>query len=373
MRQQPGRPFNIGSDGWPRIGCAARNTHSRCDGDPGLADIGVVYLYRFAEGELPARDFLASYRAHAAGVDHDLHVIFKGFPDRRALASAQTMFAGLPIRAIELDDTGFDVGSYFAAAKLVSNRRLVFFNTFSELLTDDWLKKFDTALSHPEVGLVGATGSWQSLSSYYEAVIGIARYEIMLFLNRLREFTTGARHPKEGQDIEIEDDGNRDTRGVVKRRIIARIGRGFDHLFRLDRYVLYLFQYARYPNPHVRSNAFMIERDRFLSLRRPPFNKKHALYQFESGRRSMTKQIEAQGLKPVVVGRNGKFYNTSEWKASATFWNNQQANLIAADNRTRQYANATEVGRARLRDYAWVAPSSWTFKAHRTPLEIDGR
>ena len=334
-----------------------------------MADIGVVYLYRFSEGELPPRAFLNSYRAHPAGVDHDLHVIFKGFPDASTLSSARTVFADLLINPIELDDTGFDVGSYFAAAKVVSNRRLVFFNTFTELLADDWLKKFDAALSLPEAGLVGATGSWQSRSSYYEAIIGMAWARVRHLLRRLTEFAARRRHPKESQDVRVGGEDAQDAQGVDKRRIIALVGRGFNRLFRFDRYLMYLCHYARYPNPHVRTNAFMIERDRFLSLRAPSFKKKYGVYKFESGRQSMTKQIVAQGLKPVVVGSNGKFYKISEWKSSSTFWVNEQANLIAADNRTRQYASATEEGRARFQDYAWVPPSSWTYKAHRVPLE----
>ena len=81
----------------------------------------------------------------------------RDFPDYRALTSAQAIFASLPINPIELDDTGFDVGSYFAAAKRVSNRRLIFFNTFSELLADDWLKKFDRC-----VELAGRGTGWRN-------------------------------------------------------------------------------------------------------------------------------------------------------------------------------------------------------------------
>ena len=102
----------------------------------------------------------------------------------------------------------------------------------------------------------------------------------------------------------------------------------------LRRYLLAPFNYlhcyvefGRYPNPHIRTNAFMIERDRFLSLTFPLFKKKSDVYKFESGRRSMTKQISAQGLKPIVVDRTGKTYDITEWKASSTFWTNDQVNL----------------------------------------------
>jgi hypothetical protein len=137
--------------------------------EPGLARIGVIYLCRFAEGECPVRAFVDSYRARPAGVAHDLHVIFKGFSDRSSRAAVRALFGELPVHAIESEDKGYDIGSYFAAARVVVNRRVIFFNTFSELLVDNWLKKFDDALSLPGVGLVGATGSWQSHRSLYQA------------------------------------------------------------------------------------------------------------------------------------------------------------------------------------------------------------
>jgi hypothetical protein len=324
-----------------------------------LADIGVVYLYRFAEGKLPARAFIDSYRAHPAGVDHDLHVVFKGFPDARALASARTLFAGLPINPIELEDAGFDVGSYFAAAKIVSNRRLIFFNTFSELLAGDWLKKFDNALSLPDVGLVGATASWQSLSSYYEVLIRLVLHEVVRLLSGRAE---GAGGPESIQDVQGDQFAD-EQRNVPPR------GRGIYLLLRLDKYLHYLHEYGRYPNPHIRSNAFMIERDRFLSLGASSFSRKSSAYKFESGRRSMTKQIVAQNLKPLVIDRDGKVYSIPEWKSSSTFWIDRQANLIAADNRTRQYATGGAERRRRLEDYAWVHPSCWTLKVHRSRLQ----
>jgi hypothetical protein len=274
------------------------------------------------------------------------------------------MFAGLLINPIELDDTGYDVGSYFAAAKRVPNRRLIFFNTFSELLADDWLKKFDDALSLPGVGLVGATGSWQSLSSYYEALIGLGWQEIKHMLGSPTESAASPPAAKENQDMK----GNGDSQviqGLEKRSFIVQIGRGLYRLLRLDRYLLYLYEYGRFPNPHIRTNAFMIERTRFLSLHAPPFDKKGDLYKFESGRQSMTKQVLSQGLKPLVVDRTGKVYNASEWKSSSTFWIGRQSNLVAGDNRTRSYAQGDEALRTWLEDNAWAYPSSWTTRGRR--------
>lgn len=336
-----------------------------------MAAIGVVYLYRFAEGEFPVRAFLASYLAHPAGIDHDLHVIFKGFPDQNSLAAARSLFAGLPINSIELEDSGYDIGSYFAAAKLVSNRRLAFFNTFTEVLADDWLKKFDTALSLPGVGLVGATGSWQSHSSGYEAGIKRAWYWLTHPLDYLEDVLSAVRRAEQlaekhgGEHTRIYSDTN-------ERRNIVQLVRNLYVAARLDRYILYRYEYGRYPNPHIRTNAFMIDRDRFLALKTSRFKTKSDVYRFESGRESLTKQIMAQHLKPVVVDKCGIAYDISEWKSSSTFWIGEQANLIVADNRTRDYSKGDPRRRTRLQDNAWVHPSAWEIRGRRLSTPNDG-
>ena len=318
-----------------------------------LSHIGVVYLCRCAEGAGPVRTFVESYRAHAAGADHDLHVIFKGFTGKAALGSAAALFAGLPIHPIELTDTGYDIGSYFAAASEVANRRLIFFNTFSVLLADDWLKKFDDALSLPGVGLVGATGSWQSHRSLYEQSLRYARHSMRHPLQYLRELQDDHSSPAAGRSP-----ASIGAAGKSAKIDASRLYRRFaTSLYRLVHFRHYLSQYAPFPNPHIRTNAFMIERDRLLSLKVSSFRTKFGVYKFESGWQSLTRQILDQALRPVVVDCDGAVYDIADWKASSTFWINGQVKLIAADNRTRDYSEGSQRMRERLQANAWQDPA----------------
>lgn len=325
-----------------------------------MVDIGVVYLYRFAEGECPVRTFLESYRVHPPGVGHDLHVIFKGFPNRDSSAAARALFKDLPINAIEIGDFGFDINAYFAAASAISNRRLIFFNTFSELLSDNWLLRFDNAFRLPSVGLVGATGSWQSHFSLFEA-------NLKRDIERVRYW---AQHPlsyfertriasDDAKDFKMAERPSSDPRYPRRNRDIAHAVRALRSLMRVRLYVHYRRNYSPYPNPHIRTNAFMIDRDRFLALRNLAPRTKFDAYKFESGNNSLTRQVMAQGLKPVVVDRTGKVYDISEWKQSSTLWSDDQINLVVADNRTREYAVGDFETRLRLENHAWVDPSSW--------------
>ena len=300
-----------------------------------MAETGVFYLYRFAEGEAGVRRFLDSYRTHPAGLDHDLHVILKGFPNQDALAAARALFRSLPINAIEVDDGGYDIGSYITAAKMVVNPKLLFLNTFSEILADNWLYSFGRALDLPGVGLVGATGSWQSASSGYEA----AFFKAVRLLKSM------------GHTVGLGGNELAPSRNNI-RRLLRKLPRA-------ALYPVRLYEFGRHPNPHIRTNAFMIRRDVFLSLRAVALKKKIDAYKFESGRRSMSKQIMARGLRPVVVDRWGKVYEIPEWRSSSTFWIDLQANLLVADNQTAGYAAGGPERRKVLKNNAWDGPWCW--------------
>jgi hypothetical protein len=303
-----------------------------------LASVGVVYLYRFAEGEVPARAFLESYCAHPAGTEHDLHVILKGFPDKKSYDSARALFDPVRVNLIELDDTGYDIGSYIAAAKRISNDQLLFFNTFSEVLADRWLSHLCNALNRPGVGLVGATGSWQSQNSGYTAV--------------LLRFAHWVRHPVAYARSYFELDAGSGVDAAAHRRSLGDI-------FLKIRGLADVYEFRGYPNPHLRTNAFMIERDRFLSLRHVPFRRKADVYKFESGRHSLTKQVLAMNLKVLVVDRRGTVYDMKDWRSSSTFWSENQENLMISDNTTRKYSFGSPQLRHLLQNYAWYPPRCW--------------
>jgi len=317
-----------------------------------MRDVAVIYLFRFAEGESPVSRFLESYSKYPAGIDHDFYVVFKGFPDQAALAVGRALFANVSFTPIELDDSGYDVGSYLNAAKIVSNNHLIFLNTFSQIRCKNWLRSFDRALRISNVGLVGATGSWQANTSSYEAAIAnLLKYEWR---------SQSARILPKGWVRRLRLDQADDVmyrrvhKLTVKRLILAPL-----------EYAQRFYEYGRFPNPHIRTNAFMIERKQFLSLKFPAFVSKQDVYKFESGRKSLTRQILASGLRPVVVGGDGTMYEISEWRSSSTFWTNEQDNLIIEDNRTAAYAQGERSFRTKLENFAWIHPWQWTANCAR--------
>ncbi len=111
--------------------------------------------------------------------------------------------------------------------------------------------------------------------------------------------------------------------------------------------------YDPFPNPHIRTNAFMMSREMMSSVKHGLFMTKSSVHRFESGKSGLTKQIVQRGLKALVVGKDGKEYDIDEWPVSRTFWQDDQSNLLVADNQTRRYARSDERGKRMLTSSAW--------------------
>jgi hypothetical protein len=275
-----------------------------------LRRVCVIYLAWKPLGLEAFASFVTSYRAHRAGIAHDLLVIFKGFASDKERAPFSVILREIPHHSRQLPVSGLDITSYFDAARLVEHGQLCFLNSSSVILADDWLGKMVRHLSRPEVGVVGATGSYEST------------------LSAMRQSIAGARYPRSIAGLRARQ---------ASRRRLADIEAHFD----------------AFPNRHLRTNSFATARDTMLGLRFAGGQTKMDSLRFESGRQSMTRQILAQGLDVLVVGRDGYGYKPGEWYASRTFRSSDQENLLVADNRTRQYQEADAGTKVFLRKLAW--------------------
>jgi len=109
-----------------------------------------------------------------------------------------------------------------------------------------------------------------------------------------------------------------------------------------------------FPNPHLRTTAFMLQRERFLAMRpNGPLTDKLAGYMLEHGMNNFTRQIASQGLKALLVGKNGRAYDRIWWPQSRTFRQGTQSNLLVADNQTKAYDRATQVQKRFLHELCW--------------------
>ncbi|MCK1557865.1 hypothetical protein IVB06_16330 [Bradyrhizobium sp. 171] len=112
--------------------------------------------------------------------------------------------------------------------------------------------------------------------------------------------------------------------------------------------------FPEFPNYHARSTGFMIDKERFRKvLAGRTFNNKDDAYAFECGNTSMTRVIEAEGLKVVIVGYNGVYSRDNLWY-SGIFRMGLQRNLLVSDNHTRAYANLPVWRKLRVWADTWL-------------------
>jgi hypothetical protein len=272
-----------------------------------VPNICVVHLVRKKNGIEPFQCFLESYLKHPAGIDHDLLILYKGFAHQADIATYEELLIGVHHSILTIADFGFDLRAYFIAADKTDSEYLCFLNSFSVLLDDDWLLKLYRHISKSGVGLVGATGSWGSICP-----------------GRI---------------------SSKKNRPLWKRLLLSLLWKLIQGYFEL--------YFDHYPNYHIRTNGFIVARGTMLKIHRGLLFRKMHAYRLESGKNSITKQIERMGLKPVVVGKDGRGYDKQEWHISSTFWRDGQSNLLIADNQTRKYDTGDRDCQQRWEYFAW--------------------
>jgi hypothetical protein len=269
-----------------------------------MPSICVVHLVRYRNGPKPFGKFIESLRDNPGGHPFDLLLIFKGFPSREITGDYGRLIRSLPHRRLFVPDIGFDIAPYFKAVREFDYEYFCFLNSYSTLLDPDWLSKMFRNILLPDVGIVGATGSWQSMYS---------------------------------GSFESEKRGY-----PLWKRIFAGPWRRVLRKF-----------FAPFPNAHIRTNAFLVSRETMRKIRHGWILTKMDAWRFESGKTGLTKLIIDMKLKPLVVGRDGLAYEKEDWCRSGTFWQREQQNLLVADRQTLRYATADPGERRWMRRYAW--------------------
>lgn len=274
-----------------------------------MADICVAHLARASNGPEPFQNFLESYGRNDGGLKHELLVIFKGFNEGKEPVEYERFLVPYPHKSLFVPDHGFDVDAYFAASSGFDCGYFCFLNSFSILLDKDWLSKMYRAISEKDVGLVGATGSYESMyTDQTEAYRNVIKP--LSFFSPLRL------------------------------RVRCRLAK-------------WKRQFAMFPNYHVRTNGFMISAELMRKIKHKTFSTKFDAWRFESGKNGLTSQILNMNLRALIVGKDGRSYEKEDWFRSNTFWQGEQANLLVADNQTKTYMKSDLEEKRRLSRLAW--------------------
>jgi hypothetical protein len=245
--------------------------------------LALVYLARGAGDDYLERfqTFVQSYKSVPAGIEHQLFIIFKGFKGPEQLRDGLRAFSSVDFVPVYTADLTFDIGAYLDAAKQMDAQRICLLNTNSEIISHDWLAKLSNNLDLKNVGIVGATGSFESLKM-------------------------------------------------------------------LDR------RFPGFPNVHIRSNAFMINRELLVDvLSSYSIRTKVDAFFVESGAESITRRVFRMGQTALIVGRDGRGYHPNNWPRSLTYRQGDQSNLLVKDNVTRAFDQSPWEEKKEMSFWAW--------------------
>jgi hypothetical protein len=264
--------------------------------------VAVVHLVWAPLGPEPLRAFLRSYAEHPAGLEHDLVIVLNGergqTSDPRVRESLLAPLAGVEHRLIALERPMLDMPAYGTALRELEHEQICLLNSYSVLLADRWLALLSRALEQPDVGIAGATGSFESQAEWVRGRVRHWPYQLA-GLKRARR------------------------------------------------------DYPRFPNPHLRTTGIIASRALLAALDLHEATDKRATYLLESGREGLTRRVAEVGMRAVVVGADGRPCEPDLWAQSATYRSSRQQNLLISDNRTREWDAARPRLKRRLSRDAW--------------------
>lgn len=294
------------------------------------ASTAVVHLVRRVNGLRAFEDFMASYERHDPAYDHDLVLVFKGFEAVDELRPYRQRAHGHAAHEVQVTDYGVDLTALLTAALQLDHERVCFVHSWTRPVAPDWLRTLAAALEAPRAGWSGATGSWASHRSIALSRLGLP--SAYSGLRSARQGTVDALHAAEsGPRLGLADRLVKAAHDLPA-AIVGHPG---------------------FPCPHLRLTAFLIDRERLLSLRSGAIPSKVASYRLECGHRSWTTQLEQRGLATYVVGRDTGPLMPDRWPDADVFWQGAQDQLLVADQRTVAYDNASQEARDAFARYAW--------------------
>lgn len=303
--------------------------------------IAVFYLARIQQGLEHFKNFAQSYRQYPAGISHDLFIICKGFSKKEEFEALQKIFQDIPHQIIPVeDDIGMDLAAYKEASNQVNHPYVCFLNTYSRINNDNWLQKFFSHCEKEDVGLVGATGSFESI--YESSVYFVGSNLFFLSSQRKKTFYLFYCHLK----------------NFFHKKIFKGYLKNIFNLWRINTnphsFWHFINEVPSFPNPHIRSNAFMLRLKDWNSITEDKTLKtKTDSLLFESGVDGLSNFFFHQGRKILIVGSDGKGYSPLDWPEGGFFRSKNQENLLVKDNQIEYYLGASKSLQNLLRLCAW--------------------
>lgn len=321
-------------------------------------NIAVVFLAWAPTSDLQGLiPFFNSYRKFPAGVDHDLIILRKGGATTpEAKRALELLMSYKDVIFIDVEDTGFDIQPYLSITDRLETEFVCFLNNYSEIRAADWLLKLNSPFADPKVGITGATASYESIKT----TLSCANKAIWLTKNRpetrseLESVFPGILIDVPSIDVQAATgDGNLFDRSIdaFDDELSFRYAWASGNQYTSDAADYRPFR--SFPNPHIRTNGFMMRREVLAELHVRIDNSKLQTWLFESGPEGLPVRLARNGLSSILVGADGRKFGVERWAESETFRLGDQTNVLIADNQVREFEQAPTVIKRQRSIQSW--------------------
>lgn len=259
----------------------------------------VCYLFTCFDKHESISNFIKYYKKYTSGVSHNLLICFKMLKENDIFTIKNLI---KNIDYIEFIDPNkfndYDFGSYKRISELNKDKLILFLNSHSYPVCNDWLSKLTNNCD--DHSLIGTSASYESILD----------------------------------SIKLKK----------KTKIISYFLKKFKFKKKFD----------SFPNPHIRTSSFLIKGQTFLDFikDREIYNKTDA-WEIESGRSSLTNYFKDKNYKIFVVNSDGKRFTENDWKFSETYCYSTQSKSIISDKHTRKYLSLSSDDRILSQLQVW--------------------
>ena len=130
-----------------------------------IKNISVIYLAYVPFNESYLSNFINSYKKYDSGILHDLIILFNGHNDLLEVDPFLTILNESNIKyKVFYTPEKFDIASYFYISKLLKSKYVCFLNTYSEIQNNKWLLYYYIGIEKINIGCVSATAAWGDYS-----------------------------------------------------------------------------------------------------------------------------------------------------------------------------------------------------------------
>ena len=259
----------------------------------------VCYLFTCFDQHKSLEKFIENYKKYYPGTDHTLLICFKMLKEKDILLIKNylknvnyTPF----IDPIKTND--FDFGSYKRVAQLHHDKRILFLNSHSYPICNNWLSKL---IKNNDINsFVGTSASNESI---FDSIKLKKKHKFFSYL--------------------------------IKKIILKN-------------------KFHSFPNPHIRTSSFLIYGQLFLDyMINKNIKSKENAWEIESGKESLTSYFKKKNYPVFIVNSDGKNFTEANWMHSETYCYSKQTKSIISDKHTRKYLSLSENDRISFQIKVW--------------------